>query len=113
METNWHTVVPTTLGRLTLVRDEDAPLGLYFPNHWYAPDPTTFGPRRDVGFAGAVGQRGEYLAGRRKEFDVQPAPRGSEFLELEQQRGPLTLTTGAGMHRPGSHGPGARGVCAP
>lgn len=79
METNWHTVVPTTLGRLTLVRDEDALRGLYYPNHWYSPDPTTFGPRRDVGFDDAVGQLGEYLAGRRKEFDVQAAPRGGAF----------------------------------
>lgn len=79
METNWHTVVPTTLGLLTLVRDEDALRGLYFPHHWHSPDPTTFGPRRDVGFADAVGQLGEYLAGERQEFDLEPGPRGSAF----------------------------------
>ena len=47
---SWHTVVPTALGELTLVRDAMPCCGLYFPNHWYRPDPVTFGPRRADGF---------------------------------------------------------------
>ena len=53
--TSWHTVVPTALGELALVRDADALLGLYFPNHWYRPNPMTFGPRRADGFEEAIG----------------------------------------------------------
>lgn len=77
--TTWHTVVPTALGELTLMRDQDALRGLYYPHHWYRPDPVTFGPRREDGFAEAVGQLGEYLAGQRHEFDLALGPHGSEF----------------------------------
>ena len=78
---SWHTVVPTALGELTLVRDADALQGLYFPHHWYRPSPVTFGPRHDEGFGEAVGQLGEYLDGQRREFDLALAPRGLEFQE--------------------------------
>jgi methylated-DNA-[protein]-cysteine S-methyltransferase len=79
--TTWHTVVPTALGELTLVRDADTLLGLYFPNHWYRPDPVTFGPRRADGFDEAARQLGEYLAGQRREFDLALGPRGEEFQQ--------------------------------
>jgi methylated-DNA-[protein]-cysteine S-methyltransferase len=75
----WHTVVPTTLGQLTLVRNRDGLCGLYFPHHWYLPDPATFGPRSDEGFDEAVGQLGEYLGGQRRVFDLAMAPTGDEF----------------------------------
>lgn len=74
-----HTVVPTTLGQLTLVRDAEALLGLYFPHHWYMPNPATFGPRSDEGFDEVIGQLGEYLAGQRREFDLASAPHGDPF----------------------------------
>jgi methylated-DNA-[protein]-cysteine S-methyltransferase len=76
---SWHTVVSTELGELTLVRDADALLGLYFPNHWYRPNPVTFGPRRADGFDEAAGQLGEYLAGERRDFGLALRPRGDEF----------------------------------
>lgn len=79
--TSWHTVVPTALGELTLVRDADALRGLYYPHHWYLPNPVTFGPRREDGFDEAVGQLGEYLAGQRHEFDLALALRGNEFQQ--------------------------------
>ena len=79
--TRWHTVVSTALGELTLVRDADALLGLYFPHHWYRPDPVTVGQRCADGFDEAVGQLGEYLAGRRRGFDLALAPRGDEFQQ--------------------------------
>jgi methylated-DNA-[protein]-cysteine S-methyltransferase len=66
----WHSVVPTVLGELTLVRDRDALLGVYYPNHWYRPGEAAFGPRRDDGFEEAAVQLGEYLAGQRHEFDL-------------------------------------------
>jgi methylated-DNA-[protein]-cysteine S-methyltransferase len=77
----WHTVVPTALGELTLVRDSDALRGLYFPHHWHLPSPVTFGVRCDDGFDEAVSQLGEYLAGQRREFDLTLAPRGREFQQ--------------------------------
>lgn len=79
--TRWHTVVPTVLGELTLVRNADALLGLYFPNHWYRPDPVTFGPRRAEGFDEAAGQLDDYLAGQRRAFDLALGPRGDEFQQ--------------------------------
>jgi methylated-DNA-[protein]-cysteine S-methyltransferase len=75
----WHTVVPTALGDLTLVRDVGALLGLYFPRHWYRPDPATFGPPSDEGFDQAIRQLQEYLAGQRQDFDLPLAPRGDDF----------------------------------
>lgn len=66
----WHSVVPTVLGELTLVRDEEALLGVYFPHHWYRPGAAAFGSRRDEGFDEVADQLGEYLAGARREFDL-------------------------------------------
>lgn len=77
----WHTVVPTALGELTLVRDADALRGLYFRHHWYLPSPVTFGVRCDDGFDEAASQLGEYLAGQRDQFDLALAPRGREFQQ--------------------------------
>ncbi len=77
--TRWHTVVPTALGRLSLVRDVDALLGLYYPHHWYMPNPATFGPRCDEGFEEAIRQLNEYFAGQRRLFGLPLAPRGDEF----------------------------------
>ncbi|MDT7578573.1 MAG: methylated-DNA-[protein]-cysteine S-methyltransferase [Pseudonocardiales bacterium] len=78
-DTNWHTVVSTTLGELTLVRDADGLRGLYFPHHWYQPDPATFGPRSTDGFGAAAGQLTEYLTGQRREFDLPLNPQGDGF----------------------------------
>jgi methylated-DNA-[protein]-cysteine S-methyltransferase len=72
----WHTVTPTAIGALTVVRDAQAIRGLYFPHHWYRPDPATFGPRSDDGFADVIAQLGQYLDGRRRVFDLPLAARG-------------------------------------
>jgi methylated-DNA-[protein]-cysteine S-methyltransferase len=77
----WHTMVPTALGELTLVRDAEALRGLYFPHQWYRPSPVSFGVRCDEGFDEAVGQLGEYLAGQHSGFDLAVAPRGREFQQ--------------------------------
>ena len=42
-----HTVLATPIGDLTVVREGDLLTGLYFPHHWYKPDPVAFGPRND------------------------------------------------------------------
>ena len=77
--TNWHKVVSSALGELTLVRDGDGLRGLYFPHHWHRPDPATFGPRRADGFDAVAGQLAEYLTGTRREFDLPLSPPGAEF----------------------------------
>jgi methylated-DNA-[protein]-cysteine S-methyltransferase len=74
-----HTTIDSVLGELMLVADGDALTGLYFPGHWYPPDPVTIGPRDDTGFDDARRQVGEYLAGRRTSFDLLIDPSGDEF----------------------------------
>jgi methylated-DNA-[protein]-cysteine S-methyltransferase len=69
--TTWHTVVGSAVGELTLVRDAEGMRGLYFPRHWYRPDPLTFGPHVAEGFEEAKHQVAEYLAGRRRAFDLE------------------------------------------
>jgi methylated-DNA-[protein]-cysteine S-methyltransferase len=74
-----HAVVDSPVGELTLVGDGDALVGLYFAGHLRGPGPDETGPRDDEGFADAARQLGEYFAGRRVEFDLELAPRGTEF----------------------------------
>ena len=74
-----HTVLATSIGELTVVREEGAVAGLYFPRHWPRPDRTAFGPRSDEGFDEVARQLGEYLDGDRNEFDLPLKVRGSEF----------------------------------
>jgi methylated-DNA-[protein]-cysteine S-methyltransferase len=74
-----HAVLATRLGDLTIVRDGDSLVGLYFPHHWYQPDPAAFGTRTDRGFEDTAGQLDEYLAGTRTGFDLPIQARGDEF----------------------------------
>ena len=74
-----HTVVDSPVGPLTLVRDGAALIGLYFDRHLRPPRLTDRGPRADDGFDAAIRQLGQYFAGTRREFDLELAPRGSEF----------------------------------
>jgi hypothetical protein len=63
---NQHTILATRLGDLTVVRNTEAVVGLYFPHHWYRPGPDTFGPRTDEGFDEVARQLQEYPAGDRR-----------------------------------------------
>jgi methylated-DNA-[protein]-cysteine S-methyltransferase len=74
-----HTVLATRLGELTVVRDEGALTGLYFPRHWPRPDRRAFGARVDEGFEEVARQLGEYLAGDRKAFELPVKVKGPEF----------------------------------
>jgi methylated-DNA-[protein]-cysteine S-methyltransferase len=74
---NEHTVLATRLGDLTVVRDAETLVGLYFPHHWYLPDRAMFGPRTDEGFDDVARQLREYLAGTRQDFDLPLDARGS------------------------------------
>jgi len=72
-----HTVLATVLGDLTIVRDGAQLTGVYFPHHWYRPDPQAFGPRTGEGFGEAGEQLAGYLAGTRMSFDLPLDPRGT------------------------------------
>lgn len=65
-----HTELATRLGLVTLVRDETALTGLYFPGHWPRPDRTAFGTRTDDGFEDVTSQLAEYLSGDRQAFEL-------------------------------------------
>ncbi len=65
-----HTVLQTRLGKVTVVREEGALTGLYFPRHWPRPDRTAFGPRADEGLEDIARQLGEYLGRDRKVFEL-------------------------------------------
>jgi methylated-DNA-[protein]-cysteine S-methyltransferase len=74
-----HTVLPTELGDLTIVRAGDLLTGLYFPHHWYRPGPETFGLRTGRGFEEVSRQLTGYLEGTRTSFDLPLAPQGTVF----------------------------------
>jgi methylated-DNA-[protein]-cysteine S-methyltransferase len=77
-----HTVVASPVGDLTVVADGAALVGLYFDGHGRTPRLPTLGPRADDdsdSFDAVRQQLGEYFAGERTEFDLDLAPRGSEF----------------------------------
>jgi methylated-DNA-[protein]-cysteine S-methyltransferase len=77
--TTEHAILASPLGNLTAVRDAQGLVGLYFPHHWYRPDPATFGPRVDSGFDDVARQLEEYFTGERREFDLPLTPRGDEL----------------------------------
>lgn len=77
--TTTHTTFASPIGELTLVADAGTLTGLYFPHHWYKPDPAAFGPRSDQEFAEARRQLAEYFTGARERFDLPVEARGDEF----------------------------------
>ena len=80
-KTRAHTVADSPVGELTLVREGSGLVGLYFPGHWYPPDPSTLGPRTAAGFEQVEGQLADYFAGRRTAFDLELRPYGNEFQQ--------------------------------
>jgi methylated-DNA-[protein]-cysteine S-methyltransferase len=74
-----HTTVGSPLGELTLVADDGKLTGVYFPHHWYRPDPATFGIRTEAGFDEARRQLAEYFGGDREHFTLPLEARGNEF----------------------------------
>jgi methylated-DNA-[protein]-cysteine S-methyltransferase len=74
-----HTTVGSPVGDLTLVAEDDKLTGVYFPHHWYRPDPASFGPRTAAGFDETRRQLAEYFAGERKRFELPLRARGNEF----------------------------------
>jgi methylated-DNA-[protein]-cysteine S-methyltransferase len=74
-----HTTFDSPLGELTLVAADGALTGLYFPHHWYRPNPATFGARVEAGFEEVQGQLAEYFAGQRQNFELSTNARGDDF----------------------------------
>jgi methylated-DNA-[protein]-cysteine S-methyltransferase len=72
----YFTVMPSPVGRLTLVGENDELLGIYFEN---AALGTEAWARDDRRLAGVVRQLDEYFAGARTRFELQLAPRGTAF----------------------------------
>ena len=78
-DTTVNTTVDSPIGELTLVADDGRLIGVYFPHHWYRPDPAAFGRRSAIGFDEAERQLAEYFAGQRQRFDLPLDARGDEF----------------------------------
>jgi methylated-DNA-[protein]-cysteine S-methyltransferase len=76
-----HTTITSVLGDLTVVARGGTVTGLYFPHHWYRPDPADFGPRSDAGFAAVRDQISEYLSGERRAFGLPVATDGDDDQE--------------------------------
>ena len=74
-----HTTIDSPVGELTLVARDGSLTGVYFPHHWYRPDPATFGDRDDAGFGEAKRQLAEYFDGGRERFDLPLDPHGEAF----------------------------------
>lgn len=78
-----HIVIETDLGPVTLVAKGEAITGLYFSHHVRRPSPEAFGAEvvdsTDSLLGEAARQLHDYLAGRRKEFDLPLAAEGDAF----------------------------------
>jgi methylated-DNA-[protein]-cysteine S-methyltransferase len=79
--TRTHTVLGSPIGELTVVADDGALCGLYFPHHKRLPDPATFGTRTDDGFGVVRDQLAEYFAGERTVFELDLRPAGDAFKQ--------------------------------
>ncbi|MDQ2848754.1 MAG: methylated-DNA--[protein]-cysteine S-methyltransferase [Actinomycetota bacterium] len=83
--TNRHSVIDTAIGEITVVADDAALIGLYFPHHWYPPAPDTLGPLVDATtdplFSAVAEQLDEYLVGRRSSFDLPVTLIGDDFQQ--------------------------------
>ena len=74
-----HTTVDSPIGELTLVAEDGALRGVYFPGHWTRPDPAMFGERSERGFERIQQQLDEYFAGQRSTFELPTSPTGDTF----------------------------------
>ncbi|MEV0945188.1 methylated-DNA--[protein]-cysteine S-methyltransferase [Rhodococcus sp. NPDC049939] len=74
-----HTVIDSPIGPLTLVNVDGVLSGVYMAEHRHQPDPARFGERNASGFDDATAQLAEYFDGRRTDFTVPVAMRGTPF----------------------------------
>ena len=74
-----HTVVPSPIGPLTVVRDEDGALVRLAMSPPRALEADALGERADAGFEDVARQLAEYFAGERTVFSLPLRPVGSPF----------------------------------
>lgn len=78
-----HVVIETHLGPITIVAKDEAVTGLYFRHHVRRPPQETFGPEisgsTDALLSEAGAQLCDYLAGRRRRFDLPLEAEGDSF----------------------------------
>ena len=74
-----YTTADSPVGELTLVAEDGTLTGVYFPHHWYRPDPATFGDRAEAGFGEVKRQLADYFAGQRERFELPLNARGDAF----------------------------------
>jgi methylated-DNA-[protein]-cysteine S-methyltransferase len=78
-----HATLPTQLGELLVVADDEGLTGIYFPAHWHPPAVDSLGAEvaaaDDRLFTELGAQLADYLAGERREFDLPIAAEGDEF----------------------------------
>jgi methylated-DNA-[protein]-cysteine S-methyltransferase len=81
--TRRHARLPTELGELLVVGDDEALAGVYFPQHWHPPAAGSIGggveASADPVFVAFASQLAEFLAGGRRDFDLPIAPEGDSF----------------------------------
>src|SRR5665647_701908 len=81
-----HTVIDSAVGRLTLVAEDGAIVGLYMNLQRHRPDDGDLGEpdrrgRQAAPFKTAADQLDAYFAGALTRFTLPMAPRGSEFQQ--------------------------------
>ncbi|SDM00217.1 methylated-DNA-[protein]-cysteine S-methyltransferase [Geodermatophilus siccatus] len=74
-----HTVVPSPIGPLTVVRDQDGALVRLAMSPPRALEADALGARADAGFEDVARQLAEYFAGERTAFRLPLRPVGSRF----------------------------------
>jgi methylated-DNA-[protein]-cysteine S-methyltransferase len=79
MMSRTHTVVPSPIGPLTVVRDEDGALVRLAMSPPGALEAGALGERDDAGFEDVARQLAEYFAGERTEFELELRPAGTDF----------------------------------
>ncbi len=82
MATTYYSLMPSPVGPLTLVADDEALIGVHFDSEPSGVEPRAAWTRDDRRFRDARGQLDEYFAGRRRSFDLPLAPRGTAFRQL-------------------------------
>jgi methylated-DNA-[protein]-cysteine S-methyltransferase len=80
-DTTSFTIVPSPIGRLTLVASGEALTGLYFEDDPHGAAATRGATRDERRLRRAAEQLEAYFAGRRTSFELALAPRGTAFQQ--------------------------------
>lgn len=75
----YETTYESPLGPLRLIANEEALVGVYWPKHKPAPKVAATKTGNERVFAAVLAQLDAYFAGRRRDFDLPLAPRGTPF----------------------------------